>query len=168
MFVGQGPGEQEAKGGRPFIGPSGEILNNALASVGIDRSKLWITNTIKHWATTINERGNQVNRDPKVGEVKACRIWLDGELTIVQPKIIVCIGRPSAQAMIDKHFKITEQRGQWFIGPNGEDTIATLHPSYLIRLRATDAAAYDHALGLVLADLSAVLARAQGYGIVLT
>ncbi len=168
MFVGQGPGEQEAKGGRPFIGPAGEVLSSAIAAVGIDRSKLWMTNTIKHWATTVNERGNKVNRDPKAGEVKACRIWLDGELTIVQPKIIVCIGRPSAQALIDKNFKITEQRGQWFKGPNGEDTIATLHPSYLIRLRANDAAAYDHALELVLTDLRAVFIRALEYGIVLT
>ena len=160
MLIGQGPGEQEAKAGRPFIGPSGEVLNAALTTVGIDRNKLWITNVIKHWATSINERGNKVNRDPKAGEIKACRIWLDGELTIVQPKILVCIGRPAAQAVIDKKFKITEMRGQWFSGPDGVDVMATFHPSYLIRLRANDLAAYEHAWALVLDDLRAVAARA--------
>ena len=161
MLIGQGPGEQEAKAGRPFVGPSGEALNEALATVGIDRSRLWITNTIKHWATALNERGRKVNRAPKAGEVQACRIWLDSELTIVQPKILVCIGAPSAQAVIDKKFKITESRGQWFKGPNGEDVIATFHPSYLIRLRAAEPAAYDAAWTLVLDDFRAVVERAQ-------
>ena len=167
MFIGQGPGEQEVKAGRPFVGPSGEVLNEALEQVGIDRNKLWITNTIKHWATNINERGKKVNRDPKASEVQACRIWLDGELTIVQPQILVCIGRPAAQAVIDKKFKITEQRGQWFKGPNDEDVLAIFHPSYLIRLRANDVAAYDAAWALVLNDLAAVAQRATERGIIL-
>lgn len=165
MLIGQGPGEQEAKAGRPFVGPSGEVLNEWLATAGIDRSKLWISNTIKHWATALNERGRRVNRTPKTSEVQACRIWIDGELTIVQPKILVCIGAPSAQAMIDKKFKITEGRGQWFKGPNGEDVIATFHPSYLIRLRAADVAAYDHAWAQVLGDFRAVAERAGELGI---
>lgn len=167
MLVGQGPGEQEAKAGRPFIGPSGEALNQALATVGIDRGKLWITNTIKHWATTLNERGRKVNRDPKADEVQACRFWLDGELTIVQPKILVCIGAPAAKALIDKKFKITQQRGQWFAGPNETEVLATFHPSYLIRLRANDLAAYDAAWALVLDDFRAVLERATQHQIAL-
>jgi DNA polymerase len=165
MLIGQGPGEQEAKAGRPFVGPSGEVLNEALATVGIDRAKLWITNTIKHWATSLNERGRKVNRAPKAGEVQACRIWLDSELTIVQPRILVCIGAPSAQAVIAKKFKITESRGQWFKGPNGEDVIATFHPSYLIRLRAAEPAAYAAAWSLVLDDFRAVAERAKDYAI---
>lgn len=160
MLVGQGPGEQEDKAGRPFIGPSGEVLNEALATVGIDRSKLWITNTIKHWATTLNERGRKVNRDPKASEVQACRIWLDSELTIVQPKLLLCIGAPAAKAVIDKKFKITQQRGQWFSGPNQTEALATFHPSYLIRLRANDQAAYDAAWALVLQDFRALAERA--------
>jgi uracil-DNA glycosylase len=168
MLIGQGPGEQEAKAGRPFVGPSGEVLNAALAEVGIDRGKLWISNTIKHWASSRNERGRLVNRTPKSGEVQACRIWIDGELTIVQPSIVVCIGAPSAQAIIDKKFKITESRGRWFKGANGEDVIATFHPSYLIRLRAADPPAYDTAWAQVLADLRAVAERAQQLKIDLT
>jgi uracil-DNA glycosylase len=165
MVIGQGPGEQEAKAGQPFIGPSGEVLNGALAEVGIDRGKLWITNTIKHWAYTHNERGRKVNRDPKAPEVAACRFWLDGELTIVQPKILLCIGSPSAKAVIDKKFKITAQRGQWFTGPNGEDALATFHPSYLIRLQANDQQAFDAAYALVLNDLRAIKTRASEYGV---
>lgn len=168
MFIGHGPGEQEAKAGRPFVGPSGDVLNEALEIVGIDRRKLWITNTIKHWATTRNERGRLVNSDPKASEVRACRIWLDGELKIVQPKILLCIGSPAAKAVIDKQFKITQQRGQWFTGPNGEDVLATFHPSYLIRLRANDLAAYETAHEAFLADLRAVAERAQRYSIELS
>lgn len=161
MIIGQGPGEQEARAGRPFVGPSGEVLNAALDIAGINRTNVWITNTIKHWATNVNERGRKVNRDPKAGEVAACRIWLDSELTIVQPKILVCIGRPAAQALIDKKFKITEQRGQWFTGPNGEDVIATFHPSYLLRLKANDVAAYEAAWALVVDDFRTIVEQAR-------
>lgn len=167
MIIGQGPGEQEAKAGRPFVGPSGEVLNEALQTVGIDRAKIWITNTIKHWATTVNERGRKVNRDPKASEVAACRIWLEGELAIARPKIVLCIGSPSAKAVIDKNFKITQQRGQWFSGPNNEDVIATFHPSYLIRLRANDEAAYQRAWELVLDDFRAVADRARQHQLTL-
>lgn len=165
MFVGQGPGEQEAKGGRPFIGPSGELLNEALAEAGIDRAQLWITNTIKHWATSTNERGRLVNRDPKAGEVRACAIWLEGELAIVKPQILVCIGAPAAKAVIDRNFKISQQRGQWFSGPNGEDAIAVFHPSYILRLRSVDRAAFERNYALVLDDLRAVVARARERGV---
>lgn len=165
MLIGQGPGEQEAKRGRPFVGPAGEMLNQALEATGIDRNKLWITNAIKHWATTRNERGTLVNRAPKVGEINACRVWWENEVAIIKPQILVCIGAPAAQAVIDKKFQITKQRGQWFKGPNNEDVLATLHPSYLIRLRAVDQAAFDRAWQQVTDDLHAVIARGQELGI---
>ncbi len=165
MVVGQGPGEQEAKAGRPFVGPSGELLNEAFAEAGIDRGKLWITNTIKHWATAVNQRGRLVNRDPKAGEVRACALWLEGELAIVKPKILVCIGAPAAKAVIDRSFKITQQRGQWFSGPNAEAAIATFHPSYLLRLRSVDRAAFERSYALVLEDLRAVVERAGELGV---
>ena len=167
MLIGQGPGEQEAKRGRPFVGPAGKMLDEALQATNIDRSKLWITNAIKHWATTRNERGTLVNRAPKVGEVKACRIWWETEVAIIKPQILVCIGAPAAQAVIDKKFQITKQRGQWFPGPNGEAVLATLHPSYLIRLQAVDQAAFDAAWQHVCDDLRMVVARASELGITL-
>jgi DNA polymerase len=166
MLIGQGPGENEDKEGRPFVGPSGEMLNGLLAEAGIDRGRLWISNTIKHWATTI-ERGRRVNRPPRAGEVRACAIWIEGELTIVQPKILICMGAPAAQAVIDKKFRITEERGTWRKGPNEEAAIATFHPSYLIRLRAADKEAYEQAYAAVLGDFRAVVERANELGIAL-
>jgi DNA polymerase len=165
MLIGQGPGEQEAKRQRPFVGPAGEMLNQALEAAGIDREQLWITNAIKHWATSRNERGTLVNRAPKVGEINACRIWWENEVAILKPRILVCIGGPAAQAVIDRKFQITKSRGQWFKGPNGEDVIATLHPSYLIRLRAVDQVAFERAWQQVSDDLQQVVARAQEHGI---
>jgi DNA polymerase len=167
MLIGQGPGEQEAKRGRPFIGPAGKMLEQALQAANIDRGNLWITNAIKHWSTTRNERGTLVNRAPKVGEINACRVWWENEVAIIKPQILVCIGGPAAQAVIDKKFQITKQRGQWFAGPNGEAVIATLHPSYLIRLQAVDQAAFERAWQQVTDDLSLVVARANELGITL-
>ncbi len=167
MLIGQGPGEQEAKRGRPFIGPAGKMLDQALQAANIDRNKLWITNAIKHWSTTRNERGTLVNRAPKVGEINACRIWWENEVAIIKPQILVCIGGPAAQAVIDKKFQITKQRGQWFAGPNNEAVIATLHPSYLIRLQAVDQAAFERAWQQVMDDLNLVVACAGELGITL-
>ena len=164
MLIGQGPGETEDEVGRPFVGRAGEMLSDALAEAGIDRGQLWITNVIKHWATTL--RGSRrVNRTPRAGEVRACRLWLEGELVIVQPQILVCVGAPAAQAVIDKEFRITEERGQWRSGPGGKPTIATFHPSYLLRLRSADREAFDYAYAAVLADLTAVRERAASIGV---
>jgi uracil-DNA glycosylase family protein len=165
VIIGQGPGEQEAKQERPFVGPAGELLNEALGAAQINRDKLWITNAIKHWATNTNPRGRLVNRSPKVGELQACRIWWENEVAIIKPKVILCLGAPAAQAVIDKKFKITQGRGQWFKGANGEDLIATFHPSYLIRLRAADPKAFEGAWQLVLNDLQAVVERAGEHGV---
>ena len=164
MLIGQGPGETEDETGRPFVGPAGEMLNGVLAEAGIDRGRLWITNTIKHWATKV-ERGRRLNRPPRVGEVRACRIWLESELTIIQPRILVCVGAPAAQAVIDKGFRISEERGQWRTGPNGEPAIATLHPSYLIRLRANDREAFEQMHVAVVQDFRAVVQRAVEFGL---
>jgi DNA polymerase len=164
MLIGQGPGETEDEEGRPFVGPAGEMLTGILVEAGIDRRRLWITNTIKHWATAV-QRGRRVNRAPRVGEVRACRIWIEGEITIVQPKILVCVGAPAAQAVIDKDFRITDERGQWRSGPNSEAVLATFHPSYLLRLRSSDRDAFDHAYAAVLADFRAVVERATVLGV---
>ena len=165
MLIGQGPGEQETKTGRPFVGPAGQVLDELLAEAAINRGRLWITNALKHWATTRNERNRVVNRAPKVGELRACQVWWQGEVEIVQPRVIVCIGAPAAQAVIDKNFKMTAMRGQWFDGPNGAATIAMVHPSYLIRLRAADPRAAAPVWDQAVADLRAVAARARELGI---
>src|SRR5262245_24570037 len=134
MFIGQGPGEQESKRRRPFVGPAGGLLGRALAEGGLDRRRLWPTNAIKPWATNLNPRGALVNRAPRVAELRACAIWLEGELAIVRPRLILCVGGPAAQAVIDKGFKISEERGQWRRLPSGADAMATFHTSYVLRL----------------------------------
>jgi DNA polymerase len=157
MIVGQGPGETEDQIGRPFVGPAGNMLDRALEEAGLDRGQLYLTNIVKHWATAI-ERGRKVNRAPRASEVRACRAWLDAELAIVQPRVIVALGAPAAQALIDRDFKITRDRGIWRTGPNGTPTIASFHPSYLLRLQASDREAYAHAWAALVADLRAAKA----------
>lgn len=164
MVIGQGPGEKEDEAGRPFIGPSGDMLSMALTDAGIDRDRLWITNTIKHWATKV-QRGRRVNRPPRVSEVAACRFWLESELAIIKPQILICLGAPAAQAVIDKSFRISHERGQWRTGPHGEQAIATFHPSFLIRTRAVDWAAFEKNYAEVVDDFRAVIERAASLGI---
>lgn len=161
MFIGQGPGEQESKQERPFIGPAGRLFDRALAEAGIDRTKLWLTNGIKHWATTSNANGNRVNRAPRVGEMRACHHWLAGELAIVQPRLIVCLGASAIQALTGKAEKMNDIRGQWTEGPDNAAVMATFHPSYLLRLQSADPAAAAATWELFLADLGTVRDRAK-------
>lgn len=154
MIVGQGPGETEDEVGRPFVGPAGQLLDRALAEAGLDRDRLYLTNIVKHWATAI-ERGRRVNRIPRAGEVRACRIWLDAELELVRPRVIVALGAPAAQALVGKGFKITRDRGSWRPGPGGVPTIASFHPSYVLRLHGTDRDAYERAWVALVGDLRA-------------
>ena len=162
MLVGQGPGIVEEQTGRPFAGPSGRLLDQALAEVGLQRSKLWLSNVIKCRAVK-TEKGRVVDRAPSAAELKACRPWLDGELDIVQPRVIVCVGVPSAKALIDKKFKISEEHGQWREFPDGTRAMAVFHPAYVLRLRSVDQEAYERTWGALLEDLKRV-AGAEGAG----
>jgi uracil-DNA glycosylase family 4 len=163
MLVGQGPGVIEEQTGRPFAGPSGRLLDQALAEVGLERGKLWLTNVIKCRAVK-SEKGRVVDRAPSAAELKACRPWLDGELGIIQPAIIVCIGVPSAKALIDRKFKLSEEHGQFREGPNGSRRTAVFHPAYVLRLRGVDQQAYERTWRALIEDLRLVAAAAQGMG----
>jgi uracil-DNA glycosylase len=163
MLVGQGPGVVEEQTGRPFAGPSGSLLDQALAEVGLDRGKLWLTNVIKCRAVK-SEKGRMVDRAPSAAELKACRPWLDGELGIIQPEIIVCIGVPSAKALIDKKFKLSEEHGQFREGPNGTRRTAVFHPAYVLRLRGVDQQAYERTWRALVDDLRLVAATAREKG----
>jgi uracil-DNA glycosylase len=165
VFIGQGPGEQESKQERPFIGPAGRLFDRALAEAGIDRAKLWLTNGIKHWATTTNARGNRVNRPPRVGEMRACHLWLEGELAIVQPRLIVCLGASAVQALTGKAATMGDIRGKWTDGPDDAAMMATFHPSYLLRLQGADEAAAAATWDIFLADLGTVRDRAKELGL---
>lgn len=124
MFVGEGPGQQEDLQGEPFVGPAGKLLDKMLASIGLDREKVYIANIVK-----CRPPGN---RDPHDDEQEACMNYLRYQLMLVKPKIIVCLGRIAATAIIDRDFKITRQHGQW-TERKGYWFIATYHPSALLR-----------------------------------
>ena len=124
MFVGEGPGEQEDLQGEPFVGPAGKLLDDMLEMIGLDRTRVYIANTVKC-------RPPQ-NRDPAEEEMNACRPWLEQQIALVNPKIIVCLGRIAAGEMIRKDFRITREHGQWF-EKDGIKMMAIYHPSALLR-----------------------------------
>jgi uracil-DNA glycosylase family protein len=163
MLVGQGPGVVDEQSGRPFSGPSGRLLDQALTEAGLRRDKLWLTNVIKCRAVK-TEKGRTVDRAPSAAELKACRPWLNGELTIIQPRIIVCIGVPSAKALIDKKFRLSEEHGQFWQGDDGTHRMAVFHPAYVLRLRGVDQEAYEHTWQALLEDLKKVSAWQEGTG----
>ena len=124
LFVGEGPGEQEDKQGEPFVGPAGQLLDDMLAMIGLDRRRVYIANIVKCRPPR--------NRDPLPEEQEACRGWLERQIALLQPKLIVCLGRIAAKALIDPEFRITREHGQWF-ERDGRPIMATYHPSALLR-----------------------------------
>ena len=124
MFVGEGPGEQEDLKGEPFVGRAGKLLDDMLAMIDLDRSKIYIANTVKCRPPK--------NRDPEESEVAACRDWLNQQIEIIDPKIIVCLGRVSAIRFIDPNFKVTKEHGQ-FIEKDGRLVMGTFHPAAILR-----------------------------------
>lgn len=163
MLVGQGPGAVEEETGRPFVGPAGLLLDRALAEAGLRREALWITNLIKCRATK-REKGRLVDRTPSAAEIKACRPWLEEELKLVQPQIVVCVGTPAAQALIDKKFKMNEEHGQFREDAHGRRLLATFHPAYVLRLRSVDQAAHERVRRALFDDLRKVAAAVQEAG----
>ena len=124
MFIGEGPGEQEDKQGVPFVGPAGHLLDDMLEMIDLDRTKVYIANIVK-----CRPPGN---RDPLGIEQDACWPWLERQIALVQPRIIVCLGRIAAMGIIDPEFRITREHGQWF-QRDGRMFMATYHPSALLR-----------------------------------
>jgi DNA polymerase len=155
MLVGEQPGDKEDLAGRPFVGPAGRMLDKGLADAGIDRSVAYVTNAVKHFKWTPGpERGGhtvRIHKKPDAAEVAACRPWLEAELEVVRPKIVVCLGATAAQALLGRTFKVTQQHGQWVEWPYEPLATATVHPSSI--LRAPDAEARDRAYAGFVADL---------------
>ena len=135
VLVGEQPGDQEDRAGRPFVGPAGRVLDQALAEAGIDRERVFLTNVVKHfrWRPSGKRR---LHERPNAGHVRACRPWLDLELDLVEPQVVVALGATAAQALISPSFRITEQRGRLLPATNGDGPrlLATLHPSSILRL----------------------------------
>lgn len=161
MLVGEGPGAQEDEVGRPFVGRSGKLLEEALAEAGISRAELYITNTVRCRPVEI-DGARYRNRPPRADETRACAIWMTSELELVDPRVVACIGGAAAKALIGRDFKITQQRGELLPGKDGRQYIATYHPSYLMRLRSADPAAYEAARAAFAEDLKTAHAAAAG------
>jgi uracil-DNA glycosylase family protein len=141
VFVGEQPGDKEDRAGRPFVGPAGRELDRALDEVGIDRSEVYVTNVVKHFA--FEERGKRrMHRTPKRFEIEACKPWLEEELRQVEPEALVLLGATAAKALLGASFRITRERGR----PLGSDlaplVLATAHPSSILRQR-TDEERYE-------------------------
>jgi uracil-DNA glycosylase len=152
VIVGEGPGENEDLKGEPFVGRAGELLNRMLAAIGLRREDVFITNTIKCRAS-IEQNGRLANRAPMQQEIANCREYLDRELALVSPKLILALGAPAAKSFLGPGFSITRQRGIWYVGPGGVDLMVTFHPAYILRQTGGEIEAVKR---LVWADLQAV------------
>jgi uracil-DNA glycosylase family protein len=132
MFVGEQPGDQEDLQGRPFVGPAGRLLDNALEEARIEREKTYITNAVKHFKW--ESRGKRrIHKKPSTSEIAACRPWLDAEIAALQPKVIVCLGASAAQALLGRHFRVTLHRGELMKSSLASFIMATVHPSSILR-----------------------------------
>jgi DNA polymerase len=133
MIIGEQPGDREDIEGKPFVGPAGRLLDKALVEAGIDRSEVYVTNAVKHFK--YEPRGKRrIHKKPGAAEVSACRPWLDAELAIVQPEVIVCLGATAAQAMLGREFRLTKARGELIPHSQAKSALATVHPSSLLRM----------------------------------
>jgi uracil-DNA glycosylase len=136
VFVGEQPGDQEDLQGRPFVGPAGKLFDKALEEAGIDRSQVYVTNAVKHFKWQARGK-RRIHQKPSWSEIAACRPWLDAELEVIQPRVLVCLGATAAQALLGRDFRVSRQRGELVESDLAENVIATVHPSSV--LRADDA-----------------------------
>ena len=156
-MIGEQPGDREDREGAPFVGPAGGVLDRALDEAGIDRADVYVTNVVKHFKW-IRRGKRRIHKKPNAEEVGACRAWLDAELRVVRPAIVVCLGATAAQALLGRDFLVTKRRGE-FIEWNGSLTTATVHPSSI--LRAQDDASRHEQMQAFVEDLKRVAARLQ-------
>jgi uracil-DNA glycosylase len=150
MLVGEQPGDKEDVEGKPFVGPAGRLLDSALEAAGIDRGGVYVTNAVKHFRWT--RRGKRrLHEKPNAQQIRACRPWLESELEVVKPRIVVLMGATAAQSVMGSAFRVSRQRGQVMSSPLGVPVLATVHPSSI--LRATDDASREAAMSSFIADL---------------
>jgi DNA polymerase len=138
MFVGEQPGDQEDLQGRPFVGPAGRVLDKALEIAGIDRNDVYVTNAVKHF--NWEPRGKRrIHKKPRQLEITACRPWLEAEIAVTGPEVVVCLGATAAQSLLGPKFKVTERRGEVIPSTLAPFMVATVHPSSILRAPDEDA-----------------------------
>jgi uracil-DNA glycosylase len=133
MFVGEQPGDLEDRAGHPFVGPAGKLLDRSLLEAGIDRTKVYVTNAVKHFKFVPIERGRRLHKKPNAAEIRACHPWLEAEIRVVKPKVVVALGATAAQALLGKQFRVTQDRGKPIPSDLAEVIVATVHPSAVLR-----------------------------------
>ena len=151
MLVGEQPGDREDLAGAPFVGPAGSLMDRALSEAGIDRDDAYVTNVVKHfkWRPAGKRR---IHQKPNAAEIAACRPWLDREIELVGPRVVVCLGATAAQALLGRSFRVTQSRGRFVDWDRAPLVMATVHPSSI--LRAPDEATRQSELRSFVADLS--------------
>jgi DNA polymerase len=158
MMIGEEPGDQEDRQGHPFVGPAGTLLDRALSAAGIPRGDVYVTNIVKHFK--FEPRGKRrIHKKPNAIEISACRPWLDAELAVVRPQIIVLLGATAAQSLLGRDFLVTQQRGRWVKAKIGPYVLTTVHPSSI--LRAPDEESRHEEMEQFIADLKPVAEQIQ-------
>lgn len=161
VFVGEQPGDEEDVQGRPFVGPAGRLLDRALEDASIDRSRIYLTNTVKHFKW--KPRGKRrLHEKPNAKQIRACEPWLAAEIEVIGPRIIVCLGATAAQTLLGKDFRVTQMRGQWLESGLAERVLATIHPSAV--LRAPDPEAREQMYNGLVADLETIAEELSAKG----
>jgi uracil-DNA glycosylase family protein len=155
MFMGEQPGDREDREGKPFVGPAGRVLDDALEAAGIDRRRVYVTNAVKHFKWEPQGK-RRLHQQPNAAEIKACRPWFDAEIAVVKPEFLVLLGATAAQALLGRDFRVTLQRGKFIERAGLPLMLATVHPSSI--LRAPDETREVEMLAFV-QDLTAVAQR---------
>jgi uracil-DNA glycosylase len=134
VLIGEQPGDMEDRQGHPFVGPAGRMLDKALAEARIQRDEVYITNAVKHFRW-IQRGKRRLHQKPAIRQVTACKPWLQSELEVIHPKVVICLGATAAQSILDRVVPIGQQRGKFFDGTHGEAVFITIHPSSIFRHR---------------------------------
>jgi uracil-DNA glycosylase family protein len=138
VFVGEQPGDREDVEGRPFVGPAGQLLDRALEEARIERTHVYVTNVVKHFKWKPQGK-RRIHQKPNWREIAACRPWLDAEVAVLKPRVLVCLGATAAQALLGRDFRVSRQRGELVDSPLAPNAIATVHPSSILRAENREA-----------------------------
>lgn len=163
IFVGEQPGDREDLAGRPFVGPAGQLLDKALAAAGIDRSKVYVTNAVKHFKWEPS-RKLRLHKRPNASEIEACKPWLELELRLVKPRVVVALGATAAQALMGRSFRVLASRGKPFQVAWAGTFVATVHPSSVLRSPAGDRAQHEAAFFRDIEGIASLLKKSRTSG----